>query len=41
MEQNGQELAGVTDGLDPEGFLLLRKDDATRTLILAGGVRPA
>ena len=41
VEQNGQELAGVTDGLDPQGFLLLRKDDATRTLILAGGVRPA
>lgn len=34
-------LLGVTAGLDPNGFLILRKDDGTETTILAGGVRPA
>ena len=34
VEQNGQELAGVTDGLDPQGFLLLRKDDVLARLSL-------
>jgi BirA family transcriptional regulator, biotin operon repressor / biotin---[acetyl-CoA-carboxylase] ligase len=33
------ELRGVTAGLDPSGFLKLRQDDGTVTLILAGGVR--
>ena len=33
------ELEGVTAGLDPFGFLKLRQDDGTVTLILAGGVR--
>jgi BirA family biotin operon repressor/biotin-[acetyl-CoA-carboxylase] ligase len=32
---------GTTGGLDPEGYLMLRKDDGTQTLILAGGVRAA
>ncbi len=32
---------GVTAGLDPSGFLILRKDDGTEDLVLAGGVRPA
>lgn len=32
---------GVTDGLDPAGFLYLRQPTGERTLILAGGVRPA
>ncbi len=32
---------GVTAGLDSNGFLLLQKDDGTRTIIVAGGVRPA
>ena len=32
---------GVTAGLTPEGYLKLRKDDGTDTLILAGGVRAA
>jgi BirA family biotin operon repressor/biotin-[acetyl-CoA-carboxylase] ligase len=32
---------GITTGLDPAGFLLVRKDDGTDTLILAGGVRAA
>ena len=31
---------GTTDGLDPQGFLILRRDDGRRTLILAGGIRP-
>jgi BirA family biotin operon repressor/biotin-[acetyl-CoA-carboxylase] ligase len=34
------EVKGTTDGLDPQGFLILRRDDGRRTLILAGGVRP-
>ncbi len=32
-------LAGTTCGLDDAGFLRVRKDDGTVTLILAGGVR--
>jgi BirA family transcriptional regulator, biotin operon repressor / biotin---[acetyl-CoA-carboxylase] ligase len=35
------DVAGVTDGLDPSGFLHLRKDDGARILILTGGLRPA
>ena len=35
------ELEGVTAGLDASGFLKLRHDDGTVTLILAGGVRAA
>ena len=34
-------IEGTTVGLDPDGFLVLRKDDGTDTLILAGGVRAA
>lgn len=41
VDQNGTELTGVTDGLDPQGFLVLRQDNGRRTLVLAGGVRPA
>ncbi|MFN7924280.1 MAG: biotin--[acetyl-CoA-carboxylase] ligase [Bryobacteraceae bacterium] len=33
-------LRGVTDGLDDDGFLWIRKDDGERVRILAGGVRP-
>jgi len=33
-------LEGVTCGLDPAGFLRLREDNGTETVILAGGVRP-
>ena len=36
----GAGLEGVTCGLDPGGFLLLREDNGTETVILAGGVRP-
>jgi BirA family biotin operon repressor/biotin-[acetyl-CoA-carboxylase] ligase len=32
---------GTTAGLDPDGFLVVRQDDGTDTLILAGGVRAA
>lgn len=33
------QIEGTTAGLDPDGFLIVRKDDGTDTLILAGGVR--
>ena len=32
-------IEGTTAGLNPEGFLIVRRDDGTETLILAGGVR--
>ncbi len=35
------EIRGVTAGLDSSGFLKVRQDDGTVTLILAGGVRAA
>jgi BirA family biotin operon repressor/biotin-[acetyl-CoA-carboxylase] ligase len=41
VEQGGLIIRGITDGLDDSGFLWVRRDDGTRTLILAGGVRPA
>jgi BirA family biotin operon repressor/biotin-[acetyl-CoA-carboxylase] ligase len=34
-------IEGTTAGLSPDGFLRVRKDDGTVTLILAGGVRAA
>ena len=34
-------LEGTTVGLDPDGFLIVRRDDGTDTLIVAGGVRAA
>jgi BirA family biotin operon repressor/biotin-[acetyl-CoA-carboxylase] ligase len=34
-------IEGTTAGLDPDGFLVVRRDDGTDTLILAGGVRAA
>jgi BirA family transcriptional regulator, biotin operon repressor / biotin---[acetyl-CoA-carboxylase] ligase len=39
VDQPGGRVEGVTAGLDPAGFLIVRKDDGTETLILAGGVR--
>lgn len=33
-------IEGVTCGLDPAGFLRVREDNGTETVILAGGVRP-
>ncbi len=41
VEQDGRLLTGATDGLNPAGFLTLREDNGRRTVILAGGVRPA
>lgn len=40
VEQDGTIVRGVTCGLDPAGFLLVRGDDGRETTILAGGVRP-
>jgi BirA family biotin operon repressor/biotin-[acetyl-CoA-carboxylase] ligase len=39
VDQPGGVITGTTAGLDPAGFLIVRKDDGTDTLILAGGVR--
>jgi BirA family transcriptional regulator, biotin operon repressor / biotin---[acetyl-CoA-carboxylase] ligase len=39
VQQPGGDITGTTAGLDPAGFLIVRKDDGTDTLILAGGVR--
>jgi BirA family transcriptional regulator, biotin operon repressor / biotin---[acetyl-CoA-carboxylase] ligase len=41
VEQGEQTIEGVTDGLDPSGFLYVRRADGSRVTILAGGVRPA
>lgn len=41
VDQPGGIVRGVTAGLDPSGFLRVRQDDGTITLILAGGVRAA
>jgi BirA family biotin operon repressor/biotin-[acetyl-CoA-carboxylase] ligase len=38
VEQNGVE--GVTQGLDPSGFLIVKQDNGEHATILAGGVRP-
>ena len=39
VEQPGGAIRGVTAGLNPDGFLMVRRDDGTDTLIVAGGVR--
>ena len=39
VDQPGGTITGTTAGLDPNGYLIVRKDDGTDTLILAGGVR--
>jgi BirA family biotin operon repressor/biotin-[acetyl-CoA-carboxylase] ligase len=41
VRQPGGVLTGTTAGLDSAGFLIVRRDDGTDTLILAGGVRAA
>jgi BirA family biotin operon repressor/biotin-[acetyl-CoA-carboxylase] ligase len=38
VEQDGVE--GVTQGLDPSGFLIVRQDNGQDVTIFAGGVRP-
>jgi BirA family biotin operon repressor/biotin-[acetyl-CoA-carboxylase] ligase len=39
VDRGGLLVRGVTEGLDPSGFLILRSDNGTRTLIVTGGVR--
>jgi len=34
-------ISGTTRGLNPDGYLIVRKDDGSDTLVLAGGVRAA
>jgi BirA family transcriptional regulator, biotin operon repressor / biotin---[acetyl-CoA-carboxylase] ligase len=41
VDTGAESIEGTTDGLDPQGFLVLRQNNGRRTLILAGGVRPA
>jgi BirA family biotin operon repressor/biotin-[acetyl-CoA-carboxylase] ligase len=41
VDQPAGLLTGTTAGMTPEGHLIVRKDDGTDTLILAGGVRAA
>jgi BirA family biotin operon repressor/biotin-[acetyl-CoA-carboxylase] ligase len=41
VEQSGEALEGITEGLNDSGFLLLRRRDGKQSVILAGGVRPA
>jgi BirA family biotin operon repressor/biotin-[acetyl-CoA-carboxylase] ligase len=41
VQQEDRQLEGVTCGLTPAGFLLIRSDDGKETTILTGGVRPA
>ena len=41
VEQPEGLVVGVTAGLTEDGYLVVRKDDGTETLIVAGGVRAA
>ncbi|MGH9631687.1 MAG: biotin--[acetyl-CoA-carboxylase] ligase, partial [Bryobacteraceae bacterium] len=41
VDQGGVMLEGITEGLDESGFLLLREKNGRRSVVLAGGVRPA
>jgi BirA family biotin operon repressor/biotin-[acetyl-CoA-carboxylase] ligase len=41
VEQPEGLVVGVTSGLTEDGYLVVRKDDGTETLIVAGGVRAA
>jgi BirA family biotin operon repressor/biotin-[acetyl-CoA-carboxylase] ligase len=41
VDQPDGRITGTTAGMDREGHLIVRKDDGTDTLILAGGVRAA
>jgi BirA family transcriptional regulator, biotin operon repressor / biotin---[acetyl-CoA-carboxylase] ligase len=40
VDQDGSQLRGTTAGLNESGFLILRADDGSDNLIVAGGVRP-
>jgi len=41
VHQPDGEIEGITEGLDAAGFLKVRQDNGTVTLIVAGGVRAA
>ena len=41
VQQPDGLIEGTTAGLDPAGFLIVRRNDGTDTLIVAGGVRAA
>src|SRR5216683_8080826 len=41
VDQGASVLEGITAGLDPSGFLIVRRDDGRKELVVAGGVRPA
>jgi BirA family biotin operon repressor/biotin-[acetyl-CoA-carboxylase] ligase len=40
VDQDGSQLRGTTTGLNDSGFLMLRGDDGSNNVIVAGGVRP-
>jgi BirA family biotin operon repressor/biotin-[acetyl-CoA-carboxylase] ligase len=40
VDQGHSLLEGTTAGLNSSGFLILERDDGTKNVILAGGVRP-
>jgi BirA family biotin operon repressor/biotin-[acetyl-CoA-carboxylase] ligase len=40
VDQPGEQIEGVTAGLDENGFLRVRKDNGVVVMVLAGGVRP-
>lgn len=40
VDQDGSQLRGITAGLNDSGFLMLRGDDGSNSVIVAGGVRP-
>jgi len=41
VERAGEVIEGITCGLDPSGFLVIRQDNGKETTVLAGGVRSA
>ena len=41
VDRGDNVIEGITDGLDSDGFLFVRRSGGERTLVLAGGVRPA
>ena len=41
VQQADGVIEGITAGLDPSGFLIVRREDGSDTVILAGGVRAA
>jgi len=41
VDQPGGIVEGVTAGMNSSGYLVVRRDNGTDTLILAGGVRAA